>query len=164
VSIILYPLIFVEVRVRRFLSLVLALGALITATSIVAQQALVVRPLAERKVAELPSGELFWRIENYASKEAAQPAAGNWSVAAEVKLTRECYRRRHCSDHSRETSEHGDARHKMRAACVTPKSARGSILRRRIQSETHGNPGAYLVFQNDDNLVIYGEDALFTGG
>jgi len=77
-------LIFVEVRVRRFLSLVLALGALITATSIMAQQALVVRPLAERKVAELPSGELFWRIENYASKEAAQAAAGNWSLVAEA--------------------------------------------------------------------------------
>jgi hypothetical protein len=69
---------------RRFLSLVLALGALITETSIMAQQALVVRPLAERKVAELPTGELFWRIENYPSKEAAQAAAGPWSLVTEA--------------------------------------------------------------------------------
>jgi hypothetical protein len=51
----------------------------------VAQQALVIRPLAERKVADLPSGELFWRIENYPSKEAAQATAGTWSLVAEAE-------------------------------------------------------------------------------
>jgi hypothetical protein len=30
-----------------------------------AQQALVVKPLAEKKVAELPAGPLFWRLENF---------------------------------------------------------------------------------------------------
>lgn len=38
----------------------------------VAQQALVVRPLAERKVTELPAGELHWWIENYPTRPAGQ--------------------------------------------------------------------------------------------
>ena len=48
-----------------------------------AQQALVVQPLAERKVTDLPTGELFWRIENYPSRAEAQAAAGDWSLVAE---------------------------------------------------------------------------------
>ena len=48
-----------------------------------AQQALVIHPLAERKVAELPAGELFWRIETYPSRAKAEAAAGNWSLVAE---------------------------------------------------------------------------------
>jgi hypothetical protein len=50
----------------------------------VAQQALIIHPLAERKVTELPNGELFWRIENYPSKEDAQAAAGAWSLVTEA--------------------------------------------------------------------------------
>ena len=49
-----------------------------------AQQALVVRPLTERKVDELPTGTLYWRIENYPSVEAARAAAGRWSLVAEA--------------------------------------------------------------------------------
>jgi len=48
-----------------------------------AQQALVIKPLAERKVAELPPGELYWRIENVASAEQAKSGAGPWSLVAE---------------------------------------------------------------------------------
>jgi hypothetical protein len=48
-----------------------------------AQQTLVVQPLAERKVPDLPTGELFWRIENYPSRAEAQAAAGDWSLVAE---------------------------------------------------------------------------------
>ena len=69
---------------RRRLSLVLGAVALLLAMASMAQQALVIRPLAERKVAELPSGELFWRIENYPSNEAAQAAAGSWSLVAQA--------------------------------------------------------------------------------
>ena len=69
---------------RRILSLLGGAATLLLALASVAQQALVIRPLAERKVAELPSGELFWRIENYPSKEAAQAAAGSWSLVAEA--------------------------------------------------------------------------------
>jgi hypothetical protein len=61
--------------------------ALLTASAwapvAMAQQALVIRPLAERKVADLPAGELFWRIETYASATDAQAAAGAWSLVAE---------------------------------------------------------------------------------
>jgi hypothetical protein len=69
---------------RRFLSLLGGAVALVLALTASAQQALVIRPLAERKVANLPSGELFWRIENYPSKESAQAAAGTWSLVAEA--------------------------------------------------------------------------------
>ena len=48
-----------------------------------AQQQLVIKPLAERKVAELPAGELFWRIENFATLAQAQTAAGPWGLVAE---------------------------------------------------------------------------------
>jgi hypothetical protein len=42
-----------------------------------------IKPLAEMKVAELPAGPLFWRIENFPSLPQAQAAAGRWSLATE---------------------------------------------------------------------------------
>ena len=42
-----------------------------------------IKPLAERKVHELPAGPLFWRIENFPSLPQAQAAAGPWSLATE---------------------------------------------------------------------------------
>jgi hypothetical protein len=45
--------------------------------------ALKIKPLAEKKVSELPPGELFWRIENFDSLEQAKAAAGAYSLAAE---------------------------------------------------------------------------------
>lgn len=50
----------------------------------IAQQALVIKPLAEKKVAELPAGPLFWRIENLTALAQAQVAAGPWSLVAEA--------------------------------------------------------------------------------
>jgi len=49
-----------------------------------AQQALVVKPLAEKKVTELPAGPLFWRLENFATLEQAQAAAGPTGLAAQA--------------------------------------------------------------------------------
>lgn len=49
-----------------------------------AQQGLVIKPLAEIKVAELPRGPLFWRIENFGTLSQAQAAAGRWSLATEA--------------------------------------------------------------------------------
>jgi len=69
---------------QRILSLLAGGVALVLTSASLAQQALVIRPLAERKVAELPAGELYWRIENYPSTEAAQAAAGSWSLVAEA--------------------------------------------------------------------------------
>lgn len=57
-----------------------------TAGPSVAQQAaaLVIRPLAERTVAELPPGPLFWRIETFPTLAQAQAAAGPTALAAEA--------------------------------------------------------------------------------
>ena len=49
----------------------------------IAQQPLVVKALAEKKVAELPAGQLFWRIESFAALAQAQAAAGTWALVAE---------------------------------------------------------------------------------
>lgn len=57
--------------------------AALHASAAPAQQTLVIEPLAERKVVDLPPGPLFWRIENYPSRDAAQAAAGPWSLVAE---------------------------------------------------------------------------------
>jgi hypothetical protein len=50
----------------------------------IAQQALSIKPLAERKVAELPAGPLFWRIENFPALADAQAAAGPTSLAVQA--------------------------------------------------------------------------------
>lgn len=48
-----------------------------------AAQPLQIKPLAEKKVAELPAGSLFWRIENFTALAQAQAAAGPLSLVAE---------------------------------------------------------------------------------
>jgi hypothetical protein len=68
----------------RCISLLLGAAALVAASAAFAQQALLIRPLVERKVADLPAGDLFWRIETYPTKDAAQAAAGTWSLVAEA--------------------------------------------------------------------------------
>ncbi len=62
---------------------VLALGAGSLSSAAIAQQPLIIKSLAEKKVAELPTGPLFWRIENFATLAQAQAVAGNWSLVAE---------------------------------------------------------------------------------
>ena len=44
---------------------------------------LVVKPLVEKKVAKIPEGPLFWRVETFATLAQAQTAAGPMSLAAE---------------------------------------------------------------------------------
>ena len=70
---------------QRALLQCLALGfaVCIAPARAVAQQTLVIKPLAERKVSELPPGELFWRIENFDSLADASATAGPWSLVAE---------------------------------------------------------------------------------
>jgi len=62
---------------------VLASGLSWLPSTAMAQQPLVIKPLAEKKVAELPAGPLFWRIESFAALAQAQAAAGQWSLVAE---------------------------------------------------------------------------------
>lgn len=63
----------------------LAAGSFLLATTAIAQQALVIKPLAEKKVAELPAGPLFWRIENFRTVAQAQSAAGATGLVAEAR-------------------------------------------------------------------------------
>src|SRR5574341_1225195 len=49
----------------------------------IAQQALVVKALAEKKVSELPAGPLFWQIETFPTLAQAQAAAGPMGLEAE---------------------------------------------------------------------------------
>jgi len=59
----------------------MALGA---SSAAVARPALVVRPLVEKKVSQLPAGPLFWRIETFATKAEAERAARALSLVAEA--------------------------------------------------------------------------------
>ncbi len=43
-----------------------------------------IKPVAEKKVQQLPPGPLFWRIDNFPTLAQAQAAAGSTGLAAEV--------------------------------------------------------------------------------
>jgi quercetin dioxygenase-like cupin family protein len=60
-------------------------GLFVLSSLAMAQQTFVVKPLVEKKVTELPSGDLFWRIDNLETKEQAQEAAGPMGLVAEAK-------------------------------------------------------------------------------
>ena len=68
---------------ERELVAVLAWGLLLSSVA-VAQQALVIKPLVEKKMTELPTGQLFWRIENFPTVAQAQAAAGPTGLVAEA--------------------------------------------------------------------------------
>jgi hypothetical protein len=63
--------------------LLVPLATVLYAGAGLAQQKLVVKQLAEKKVAELPAGSLYWRIENFATLGQAQAAAGPMGLAVE---------------------------------------------------------------------------------
>lgn len=67
------------------ITVLLLLGLLLGSATAVAQPALVIKPLAEKNVEELPAGPLFWRIESFPSLAEAQAAAGPWGLAAESR-------------------------------------------------------------------------------
>jgi hypothetical protein len=71
---------------NRFIAWAAAgVAALGFSAAALAQQALKIKPLAERKVEQLPAGKLFWRIESFASADAARAAAGPYSLVAESR-------------------------------------------------------------------------------
>jgi hypothetical protein len=65
------------------LSIATAVAALVP-LSAAAQSPLTIKPLAERKVQALPSGELFWQIEEFPALAQAQAAAGPMGLAVEA--------------------------------------------------------------------------------
>jgi hypothetical protein len=70
---------------RTLIAPVLVLGCALWLLSAVAmgQPPLVIKPLVEKKLGDLPAGPLFWRIENVDALAQAQAAAGPWSLVAE---------------------------------------------------------------------------------
>jgi hypothetical protein len=68
---------------RRKLFAAVIPGLLLLSCQATAQQGFFVKPLAERKVAELPSGDLFWHLATFDGKEQAQQAAGPHGLVAE---------------------------------------------------------------------------------
>ena len=50
-----------------------------------AQQKFVIKKLATKKVAQLPEGQLYWRIENFNTLAQAKAALGTWALVAESR-------------------------------------------------------------------------------
>jgi hypothetical protein len=70
---------------HRVLLLALVLCAVGTLPSpAAAQQALSIKPVVEKKLAQLPAGPLYWRIETFPTLAEAQAAASPTSLAAEI--------------------------------------------------------------------------------
>jgi len=66
--------------IHSIIGLALALGLSLPA----AAQKFEIKPVAEKKVKQLPSGTLYWRLENFPTLAQAEAAAGATSLAAEV--------------------------------------------------------------------------------
>jgi len=69
---------------RNVMFLIVLVAISLCAGAAMAQQGLVIKTLAEKKVAALPAGPLFWRIENFATLTQARAAAGPMGLAAEA--------------------------------------------------------------------------------
>jgi quercetin dioxygenase-like cupin family protein len=70
-------------RILISLIAVFGLAAWLPPVTAMAQQALVIKPLAEMNVAQLPAGPLYWRLENYLTLEGARGAAGPTGLAVQ---------------------------------------------------------------------------------
>ena len=62
----------------------LAAGLLLSLSPVAAQQGLVIKPVIEKKLKQLPAGPLYWRVETLPTLAQAQTAAGEAALAAEV--------------------------------------------------------------------------------
>jgi quercetin dioxygenase-like cupin family protein len=66
---------------RKLISAVIP--GLLLASLALAQQGFSAKPLVEKRVTELPSDDLYWRIDNFDTKEQAHQAAGSTGLVAE---------------------------------------------------------------------------------
>lgn len=74
-------------RARHFIALILSLhafGLLLSPAAAAAAGKLVIKPVVEKVVKQLPAGPLYWCIENFPTLAQAQAAAGPTSLAAEI--------------------------------------------------------------------------------
>jgi hypothetical protein len=72
---------------RHVIALALSLcgaGLLLAPSAASAQGKLVVKPVIDKKLKQLPTGPLYWRVENFPTLAQAQAAVGPTSLAAEV--------------------------------------------------------------------------------
>ena len=58
-------------------------GLSLSPRTAIAQQALVVKALVEKKITELPTGPLYWRLENFPTSAQAEAAAGPVALVAQ---------------------------------------------------------------------------------
>jgi hypothetical protein len=65
--------------------LFVAFAAIFFISGASAQQKLVVKQLAGKKIADLPTGSLYWRIENFATLAQAKAAQGPTALAVESR-------------------------------------------------------------------------------
>ncbi|APO74800.1 cupin domain-containing protein [Rhizobium etli 8C-3] len=75
---------FLSARCIGVLMFSLCAFGLMTSASMPAENKFVVEPVVEKKVKELPSGQLYWRLENFPTLTQAEGAAGPTSLAADV--------------------------------------------------------------------------------
>jgi hypothetical protein len=68
---------------KAIYSALLTLELLLSPLTASAQQ-FEIKPVAEKKIEQLPAGPLFWRIDNFPALAQAQAAAGPTGLAAEV--------------------------------------------------------------------------------
>ena len=73
----------VRQQLKRLILLCM-LALLLAPPTATAQQQFAVKPIAEKKLSQLPEGPLYWRIENFPSLALAQTAEGPASLSAEV--------------------------------------------------------------------------------
>jgi len=71
-------------RVRPVLLALYAAGLLLSLSPVAAQQALVIKPVTEKKLKQLPAGPLYWLVETLPTLGQAQAAAGETSLTAEI--------------------------------------------------------------------------------
>ena len=72
------------IRRIRVLTFSLSALAVMTSAALPEDAKFVVEPVVEKKITELPSGPLYWRLEHFPTLKEAQDAAGPTSLAAEV--------------------------------------------------------------------------------
>jgi hypothetical protein len=71
-------------RLRILLAAMCMAAACVFSSYAVSAQKLVVAPVVQKKVKQLPAGPLFWRVENFPTLQDAQTAAGPTGLAAEA--------------------------------------------------------------------------------
>jgi hypothetical protein len=63
---------------------VCAMGLLLSSPMSAEEKKFVIKPVAEKKLKQLPAGPLYWQLETFPTLEQAQAAAGDMSLAAKV--------------------------------------------------------------------------------